>query len=269
MYNLLFILLLLVVAGKATSRRQSDLKWGFLFLLVFVDVSASHWSFVKTHLAPLKPVYLDNPTADGFSSDDATVKMGLEKAFLFRTSNDLKNLGGDRLPELSFYSQYHGGSEPLITDLDLALKPQPSIQVDESFLGSASEKVFREGQRAKVVVPISGELKRLSFNTFDIEIKNPTTSLLLIRESFFPGWTAESNGKTIPIHKSLGGLKLIVLTPDMTHIQFKFFPAAVAYSLVVAYLLIGFTALGLASSAKREIPWFFYKPQSSLTILNL
>jgi hypothetical protein len=197
-----------------------------------IDVSASHWAFVRIHLAPLETDQLDQLAPNGLGTSDPRVTMGLEKAFFLRTSHELQDLGGDRLPETAFYSKYHSKDFVTSADLDTALKShEPSIQVDgfENPQLKLSEKIGSP----------SAKLRRLSYNRFDVEVSGlESPALMMIRDTYFPGWRAEANGEEIPILKALGGVKLVKLTPEMKTIHFRFLPTATAYTLLMAYVLI-------------------------------
>lgn len=236
-FALLSLLFALVLWGLSETKsiRQRSWLWVSLIALALVDVSTHHWYFVKASLASLNRLSLDTPATNGLGTADPTINMGLDSAFYFRTSYELKNRGGDRLPEVALFSRYHVGEKPDGWDVEQALDGS-SIQVSQDFIGSEAEKTFlaNPGNTRNTRL----QMKRLDFNSFEVEVENPSSSLLLVRDSFFPGWTAESNGKDVPIFRALGGLKLIALTSEMTRIHFRLFPKAIIYSFALAYFLI-------------------------------
>jgi hypothetical protein len=60
----------------------------------------------------------------------------------------------------------------------------------------------------------------------EVEVSAPTRQLLVLSESYYPGWTARSNGKPLPVIRAYGDFMACAVEPGHSHIVFCFEPVS-------------------------------------------
>jgi hypothetical protein len=90
-------------------------------------------------------------------------------------------------------------------------------------------------------------------NLVRFRFQNPTPSLLVLTDLFYPGWTAKVNGKAVPIHKAYGFARAVEVPEGEVEVEFLFRPTGWLASLIavgVSLLLLGFLVFSVANVDK-------------------
>jgi uncharacterized membrane protein YfhO len=78
-------------------------------------------------------------------------------------------------------------------------------------------------------------------NSFSVEVYSREPGLLIVSETWDPGWSAKVNGHRAPVPLVDGALLGVYVQPGKSHIEFSYLP--------VHFLLGMFLALGASASA--------------------
>ncbi|MBC7998993.1 MAG: YfhO family protein [Leptolyngbya sp.] len=68
------------------------------------------------------------------------------------------------------------------------------------------------------------EFSRPDVNSVEIKLVNEIEGLLVVSETFFPGWTCTDNGKEITIYKTNGVMRGLKLSPGSHNLKMTYMP---------------------------------------------
>ncbi len=87
-----------------------------------------------------------------------------------------------------------------------------------------------------------------------LAVQAPRAGLLVIAESWYPGWTATVNGKTATVHRVNHGLMGVKVGAGKQRVQLTFAPASLTWGAVLSLLaLLGILLLGLWAPFFRKL----------------
>jgi hypothetical protein len=103
--------------------------------------------------------------------------------------------------------------------------------------------------------PAGGTVMGLRFTYREIEygVDAPAQSLLFLKDSYFPYWTAEVDGRPVPVVRALHHFKAVPVPAGRSRVRLRFTPPGIALGLGVSYLLL----LGVAVAwirTRRALP---------------
>jgi len=93
--------------------------------------------------------------------------------------------------------------------------------------------------------PVAHQLKSLvdGHNRLNIEIDSERQGILVVSDTYYPGWTAEVNGELVPILKINGGFRGVSIPDGTSSVEFHFRSQSLrwgaATSLFALVLLVG------------------------------
>ena len=89
------------------------------------------------------------------------------------------------------------------------------------------------------------DIHKVETTSAELTATMKTDGLLVMGDSFYPGWRATVNGKPVGIYAVDGALRGIWLTKGSNRVQFEYthWPSIIGFSLQLALLLIVFAVL--------------------------
>jgi uncharacterized membrane protein YfhO len=88
-----------------------------------------------------------------------------------------------------------------------------------------------------------------------VEVRTDRPTLLVLTESWYPGWRAYVDGQERPIHRVDHVFRGVVLTPGDGSVVFEYRPASFrtgALASVAGVLLLGIATMGIGLSRRRK-----------------
>ncbi|MHA1572370.1 MAG: YfhO family protein [Alphaproteobacteria bacterium] len=151
----------------------------------------------------------------------------------------------DALP-LAFVShQWHEAASPeaayeLLAREDFAWQSAVAVEAnDNAPLPLAPEG---EAQPHAPAIIASHQPHRVTIN-----LPKASTGLLVLSDTFYPGWTAKVDGQSRPIYRTNGTFRGVFVTPEDTQVVFEYSPASFRYGIIMSLA-------GLAILAAIAIP---------------
>lgn len=77
------------------------------------------------------------------------------------------------------------------------------------------------------------EFSRPDVNSVEIKLVNKTEGLLVVSETFFPGWTCTDNGKEVTIYKANGVMRGLKLSPGSHDLKMTYLPAGLKVGFIL------------------------------------
>ena len=65
---------------------------------------------------------------------------------------------------------------------------------------------------------------RYQWNSVELEASANRESLLVLTDTWFPGWTATVNGKEVPIYRANSYFRAVPLSPGLNRVKFVYRP---------------------------------------------
>ncbi len=137
---------------------------------------------------------------------------------------------GEPLPRARFVAQAAVSGDPVHDIAKIEL--QTTALVEESVDLTASSGLAK----AEITSDLPGDIA--------LRVATPTRRLLVIAESFHPGWRATADGKSIPVLRVNGDFLGCVIEPNVTNVRLVFQPLSLwlgklASGIGVSLLMIG------------------------------
>jgi hypothetical protein len=110
---------------------------------------------------------------------------------------------------------------------------------------AADSAACRPGDRATI--------DHYSATRVTLRVEASCAGLLVLSDTYFPGWTAEVNGREHPIHPTDGALRGLVVPKGTSRVDFRYEPRQFSAGVVLALAgLAGFAALAFAAWWRRR-----------------
>jgi hypothetical protein len=122
------------------------------------------------------------------------------------------------------------------------------------------KKVVLEEEPIWTKVPICPDLKNKidliseSNNRLQFLVKVREESLLILSDTYFPGWKAYLDGKPVKIFRANYNFRAVSIPPGKHEVKFVYHPLSVKLGVLVTSLgIIGILVMGLSSQFKRRV----------------
>ncbi|MFI5265592.1 MAG: YfhO family protein, partial [Candidatus Levyibacteriota bacterium] len=97
----------------------------------------------------------------------------------------------------------------------------------------------------------SAEITKYLPNTVQIRTHSDKESFLVLTDAFYPGWTAQVDGKPAPIYRTDFAFRGVAVPKGAHRIDFDYAPASFRYGIYVAIIgLVGMAVLAIAKTKK-------------------
>jgi len=115
--------------------------------------------------------------------------------------------------------------------------------------------VEKQGEASDVESDLPGHPARLlrdEEHVVEVEAEAKGDGLLVLADTFYPGWTARVDGKPVPIHRVNSLFRGVYLPAGPHRVQFEFEPGS--FRLGAALSLLGWIALGATAGRRARKP---------------
>jgi hypothetical protein len=102
-----------------------------------------------------------------------------------------------------------------------------------------SQRVFLEGNAPTFSGQATGTVKRLVDQptkvTFEVEVNGDrsTQGVLVIAETWYPGWQAKINGADTPIYRANGAFRAVIVSGGVQQVEFTYDPPIIKVGMIV------------------------------------
>ena len=99
-------------------------------------------------------------------------------------------------------------------------------------------------------------MKRLLYgpNRLDIELESEAAGLLVVADSYFPGWRATVNGAEVSIGEVNGAFRAVRVPSGISRVVMTYEPASVRIGLAISLLTLGAAlAVTMVVAARRAL----------------
>lgn len=99
-----------------------------------------------------------------------------------------------------------------------------------------SEAILTTAPHTLPSQPKKSEVKVVSYdsNSVSIRASTDTTSLLVLADTYAPGWHVKIDGTKTSIYQANGALRSVIVPPGQHQIDFYYFPKSLQYGLIVS-----------------------------------
>lgn len=91
-----------------------------------------------------------------------------------------------------------------------------------------------------------------SNNTITLDVETSADGILVLSEMYYPGWTAEVDGKRTEVHRVDYCLRAVLVPPGQHAVTVRFDPAAFSRGSLITLLTLGVCGAGLTISRRRH-----------------
>jgi hypothetical protein len=130
------------------------------------------------------------------------------------------------------HADFDPDREILLHDAPATVGPTVEQAVDAANVGRARAIIAREDSREQ-----------------DIEADAPEDGFLLLADTFYPGWSAELDGRPVPIYRANLSLRGIELPKGQHHVRFSFTAPGFSRGRLITPLAISALLVWLAVAA--------------------
>ncbi len=133
---------------------------------------------------------------------------------------------------------------------DLAIPRMREPDFDPRHLAVLDHTLPAELQENSEGKPEEVEVVNFEVDRLEIKVNAASRAMMVLSEVDYPGWKAEVNGSSVPIHKVNGLLKGIVVPAGISRVELRYKPTSVILGAILT--LAGFALCGSLAAWKRR-----------------
>jgi hypothetical protein len=178
---------------------------------------------------------------------------------------------GSARPKAEFWTgaEVYDTQEALLA----SLREQPASILGPPKLERALLKGSQVGSPENAAGPLSAPVQVYEPNQVRISVDAPDAGVLVLKDSYFPGWQVSANGTPLDVLR-VDGLVRGVLLPSAGHyeVEFRYAPPSFTRGLWLSGLSLALVTTAVAWAAargRRQPPWWVLAGGSALVLAML